>query len=79
MATTVVPNVTPQTGGAVKGRRKLEFTEAQRFKGKHFFLDLKGYKRVKDVLHELTSRGAVRSTKQQAIHCIAYIHSLFLF
>ena len=60
MATTVIDNFNHGTrSGPVKGRRKLEFSESQRFKGKHFFLDLDGYKRAKEVAAELTARGAV--------------------
>ena len=66
MATTVIDNAnhhTPTAGSTqVKGRRKLEFLESQRFKGKYFFLDLPGYRKTKDIAAELTSRGAVGVT-----------------
>jgi hypothetical protein len=39
-------------------RRKLNFDECQRFKGKRFFLDLSGYRRAKEIEKELATRGA---------------------
>ena len=42
-----------------RSRRRLNFGESQRFKGKTFFLDLSGYPRAKEIEKELISRGAV--------------------
>ena len=42
-----------------RSRRKLNFGESQRFKGKTFFLDLTGYRRAKELEQDLVLRGAV--------------------
>lgn len=42
-----------------RSRRRLNFGESQRFKGKTFFLDLLGYPRAEEIEKELTCRGAV--------------------
>lgn len=73
MAATIVNSCTPDSGQINKGRRKLDFTESQRFKGKRFFLDLNGYRRASNLASELTARGAV---SQSQLHCIFhYNHS----
>lgn len=42
----------------VRGKRKLQF-DPQPFRGKTIFLDLPGYKHVKELEQQLTARGAV--------------------
>lgn len=61
MAATIIEKKDLHTpnNGPVKGRRKLDFSESQRFKGKHFFLDLDGYRKANQIAAELTNRGAV--------------------
>ncbi len=54
----------------IKGRRKLEFSESQRFKGKNFFLDLTGYRKTKELAAELTVRGAVCNNTTLNIHVL---------
>ncbi len=47
--------------GKASGKRKLDFG-GQRFRGKSFFLDLRGYRHAHDIETELIQRGAVSST-----------------